>query len=193
MLDLQPISAMYALGSWLGPSDKTRLYANWTNNEYETNIRIEPTEQLVFILLCLFLKCAEFVLETFGATSDEIRLLAFYLNPDFIDVSLKKWVSTNDEIAIITKDLCLNCTYNEQESCLTSTDWNRAITQLSVTKKVWKNYTQSDDNCLLAFDILIICSDCRSKLNLYIILKFGCLHATYSLSVQYMSSKHDTR
>ena len=52
-------------------------------------LELKLLKQLVFILLCLFLKCAEFELETFGATSDEIRLLSFYLNPDFIDVSLK--------------------------------------------------------------------------------------------------------
>ena len=52
-------------------------------------LELNLLKQLVFILLCLFLKCAEFELETFGATSDEIRLLAFYLNLDFIDVSLK--------------------------------------------------------------------------------------------------------
>ena len=52
-------------------------------------LELNLLKQLVFILLCLFLKCAEFELETFGATSDEIRLLSFYLNPDFIDVSLK--------------------------------------------------------------------------------------------------------
>ena len=28
---------------------------------------------------------------------------------------------------------------------------------------------------------------------MHIVLKFGCLHATYSLSVQYLSSKHDSR
>jgi len=31
------------------------------------------------------------------------------------------------------------------------------------------------------------------KHNLHIIPKFGCLHATYSLSVHYLSSKHDSR
>jgi len=44
---------------------------------------------VVFILLCLFLICADYELQTFGATSDEIRLMAFYLKPDFIDVCLK--------------------------------------------------------------------------------------------------------
>ena len=52
-------------------------------------LELNLLKQLVFILLCLFLKCDEFELETFGATSDEIRLLAFYQNPYFIDISLK--------------------------------------------------------------------------------------------------------
>jgi len=52
-------------------------------------LELNLLKQLVFILLCLFLKCVEFELETFGATSDEIRLLAFYLKQDFVDVSLK--------------------------------------------------------------------------------------------------------
>jgi len=52
-------------------------------------LQLNLLKQLVFILLCLFLICAEYELETFGATSDEKRLMAFYLNPDFIEVSLK--------------------------------------------------------------------------------------------------------
>ena len=64
-------------------------------------------KQLVFILMCLHLICVEYELETFGATSDEIRLMASYLNPDFIVVSLETWVTTSDEIGIITKDLGL--------------------------------------------------------------------------------------
>ena len=66
-----------------------------------------------------------------------------------------------------------------------------AITHLTVTKKAWKNRTLSDENCVLAFDLLLICSDYRTKHNLHIILKFVCLFANYSLSVQYMISKHD--
>ena len=34
VLDLEPISAMYALGSWLGLSDEIRLYANNTQRIY---------------------------------------------------------------------------------------------------------------------------------------------------------------
>jgi len=52
-------------------------------------LELNLLKQLVFILLCLYLICAECLLETFGATRDETRLMAFYLNPDFIDVSLK--------------------------------------------------------------------------------------------------------
>jgi len=72
-------------------------------------------------------------------------------------------------------------------------DGTPAITHLSLTKKAWKNLSQSDENCVLAFDILLICSDYRSKHNLHIILKFGNLLATYNLSVQYLISKHDSR
>jgi len=49
------------------------------------------------------------VVETFGATKDEISLMAFHLNPNCIDVSLETLLSTSDEIHIITKDLQHNC------------------------------------------------------------------------------------
>jgi len=39
--------------------------------------------------LSLYLTCAEYDWEAFDATSDEIRLMALYLNPDFKKVSLK--------------------------------------------------------------------------------------------------------
>ena len=99
----------------------------------------------------------------------------------------------SDEIHIITKDLCLNCTQNELQTWLSPMDGSPAITNLSVTKKAWKNLIPSDENCELAFDIHLICSDYRSKHNLHIILKFRCLLATYSLSVQYLFWKHDSR
>ena len=44
---------------------------------------------MVFNLLCLYLICAEYEFETFGATSDQIRLMAFCLKADVIYVSLK--------------------------------------------------------------------------------------------------------
>ena len=47
VLDLQPISAMYALGSWLEPSDEIRLYANSMQriyNEYGIKTTSEPAE-----------------------------------------------------------------------------------------------------------------------------------------------------
>jgi len=156
-------------------------------------LELKLLKELVFSLLCLFLIRAEYELETFRATSDEIHLVAFYPIPDSIDVRLKTWVSTSDEIGIIMKDLCLKCNENEQQTCLTSTDWSRAITHLSATKKAWKNLTQCDENYILAFDIYLICSDYRCKHNLHIILKFWCLHATYNLIVQYLSSKHYSR
>jgi len=73
-----------------------------------------------------------------GATSDETLLMTFYLKPDYIDVSLKTWVLTSDEIGIITKNLCLNCTENQLQICLTSPDGSRAITHPSAMKKAWK-------------------------------------------------------
>jgi len=85
--------------------------------------------------------------------------------------------------------LSLKFTENELQTSLTATDGSRAITHPSTMKKAWKNLSQSDGNCVLALDIFLIRSDYRSKLNLHIILKFGCLHATYSLSVKYL--KHD--
>jgi len=72
-------------------------------------------------------------------------------------------------------------------------DGSPAITPQSMTKKAWKNLTQSDENCVLAFDIILIFSDYRSKHNLHIILKFGGFLATYSLSVLYLILKNDSR
>jgi len=52
-----------------------------------------------------------------------------------------------------------------------------AITHLTVMKKAWKNLTLSEEYCVLAFEILLICSDYRSKHNMHIILKFESLLA----------------
>jgi len=41
---------------------------------------------------------------------------------------------TSDEIGIITKDLCIKCTENELQTCLTSPDGSRAITHPSAMK-----------------------------------------------------------
>ena len=57
----------------------------------------------------LHLICVEYELQTFVATSDVIRLMAYYLKPNCIDVSLEKLLSTSDEIRIITNDMQLNC------------------------------------------------------------------------------------
>jgi len=39
-------------------------------------------KQLIFVLLCLYHICAEYEFETFGSTSDQTRLMAFYLHTD---------------------------------------------------------------------------------------------------------------
>jgi len=62
-------------------------------------------KQLVFILLCLYFICAEYEFETFGTTSDQIRLMAFHLHTDFIDVKIETIHSISDKIGIITNDL----------------------------------------------------------------------------------------
>jgi len=52
-------------------------------------LKLNLLKQQVFILLSLYFVCAEYEFEAFDATSDEIRFMAFYVNPGFIDVSLK--------------------------------------------------------------------------------------------------------
>jgi len=73
VLDLQQISAMYALGTLLVPIDEIPLYANDMQLNMGLNLELNLLKQLVFILLCLYLICAEYEFETFGAASDEIR------------------------------------------------------------------------------------------------------------------------
>ena len=65
-------------------------------------------KQLVFILLCLYLICAEHEFET----SDQIRLMEFYLHTDVIDVTLQTTHSISDAIGIITNDFKVTCTDN---------------------------------------------------------------------------------
>ena len=43
-------------------------------------LELNILKQLVLILLCLNLICAQYEFETFGSTSDQIRLMAFYLH-----------------------------------------------------------------------------------------------------------------
>ena len=62
-------------------------------------------KQLVFILLRLYLICAEYEFETFGSTGDQIRLMGFCLHTDVIDVGLETIHSISDKIGIITNDL----------------------------------------------------------------------------------------
>ena len=68
-------------------------------------LELKLLKQLVFILLCLFLICAEYEFETFGSTSDQTSLVAFYLHSDFLDVNLETIHSISDKIGIITNDL----------------------------------------------------------------------------------------
>jgi len=53
----------------------------------------------------LFFICAEYEFETFGSTSDQTRLMAFYLHTDVKDVSRETILSISDETGIITNDL----------------------------------------------------------------------------------------
>ena len=57
--------------------------------------------------MCLYLICAEYEFETFGSTGDEIRLMAFCLHTDVIDVGLETIRSISDKIVIITNDFSL--------------------------------------------------------------------------------------
>jgi len=68
-------------------------------------LQLNLMKQLVFILLCLYLICAEYEFETFRSTSDQIRLMAFYLLTDVIDVGLETILSISDKICIIMNDL----------------------------------------------------------------------------------------
>ena len=52
-------------------------------------LELNLLKQQEFILLPLYLICAEYEFEAFDAISDEIRLMTFYLNPDIIDICLK--------------------------------------------------------------------------------------------------------
>ena len=68
-------------------------------------LELNLMKQLVFILLGLYLICAQYEFETFSSTSDQIRLMAFYLHTDVIDVGLETIHSISDKIGIITNDL----------------------------------------------------------------------------------------
>jgi len=98
-------------------------------------LELNQLKQQVFILLPLYFICG---------SSLEIRLMVLYLYPDVIDISLNTWLSTSDEIRIITNIFCLNCTEHELKTWLSPMDGSLAITRLSVTKKAWKHHTQSD-------------------------------------------------
>jgi len=69
--------------------DNMRSTCSVTIQNLGLKLELNLLKQMVFIFLCLCLICAEYKFETFGATSDQIRLMAFYLNADVIDVILK--------------------------------------------------------------------------------------------------------
>ena len=89
------------------PSDEIRLFANDMQRrytEYGTKPRIEHNEATGIYSLCIYLICADYEFETFGSTSDQIRLMAFYLHTDVIDVGLETIHSISDKIGIITNN-----------------------------------------------------------------------------------------
>jgi len=65
-------------------------------------LELNLLKQRIFILLCLYLICAEYRFETFGSTSDQMRSMTFYLHTD---VSLETWRSISEEIWIFTNDM----------------------------------------------------------------------------------------
>ena len=82
-----------------------RLYLNdmqFSYTEYGLKLELNLLKQLELILLCLNLICAQYVFETFGSKSDQIRLMALYLHTN---VSLETIHSISDKIGIITNDL----------------------------------------------------------------------------------------
>ena len=61
------------------PSDEIRLYAKEMlrrYTEYGTKTRTEPNEATAIYSFVLYLICTEYEFETFGSTSDQIRLMA---------------------------------------------------------------------------------------------------------------------
>jgi hypothetical protein len=60
-------------------------------------------------------------IKTYGVTSDEIRLLALFINQKSIDFSLETWLPTSYVIHIITYDFKRNWAEYELQSWLTPT------------------------------------------------------------------------
>jgi len=58
----------------------------------ELKVELNLRKQLLFILLCIYLICAEYEFETFGSTSNQIRFMAFYLHTDVTDLILKQYI-----------------------------------------------------------------------------------------------------
>jgi len=55
-------------------------------------LELNLLKRLVFILLCLYIIYAEYDFESFGSTSDKIRLIAFYLHTDVTDFILNQYI-----------------------------------------------------------------------------------------------------
>jgi len=106
VLNQKTISAMYAFGSWLVPSDEIRLYANdmqLSYTEYGTKTRIEPTEatgiySLVFIPYICWIWFRIIWLYKWSNTFNGV-------NTDVIEVGLETIHSISDEICIITNNI----------------------------------------------------------------------------------------
>jgi len=64
----------------------------------------------------VYIICAENGLETFRGTSDEICLMAIYLQPNCIEICQETRPFTGDEIRIITNNLHLNSVENGRQT-----------------------------------------------------------------------------
>jgi len=67
-------------------------------------LELHLLKRLVFLLLTYNLYVLNMVSKTFGATSDEMLLITFYLKQNCIGVSLTTLPSKSPEILIITND-----------------------------------------------------------------------------------------
>jgi hypothetical protein len=77
------------------PSDEIRFVRPTCSVDIEKmglKLELNLLKRLVLILLCLYIICAEYEFETFGSTSDQIRLIAFYLHTDVIYLILKQYI-----------------------------------------------------------------------------------------------------
>jgi len=106
---------MYALGSWLVPSDDIRLYANdmqRSYTEYGTKTRNERTEASgIYSFVFISYMCWIWVRNIW--LYKRWNKINGILSKSWRDRRLETWLSTSDEIGLITNDLYLNSTDNE--------------------------------------------------------------------------------